>query len=98
MARNPPIVPDNPDELSPYEQREQLVQAGHVRGLLEVIQQTRAAFLNLKEAFGQVQRAIDVASRGDPYAFTQLLFQVMTSFAAYVRMRLQYLCTSELAR
>jgi hypothetical protein len=83
------------DEVPPYQQREQLVAAGDVRALLEVIRQTPTDLLELREAFDQLRRAIDIAS-GDPRQFADDLFRTATSFAAVVMLRMQLLCEQSL--
>jgi hypothetical protein len=83
------------DEVPPYQQREQLVAAGDVRALLEMIRQTPSDLLDLREAFDQLRRAIDIASR-DPGQFANDLFRTATSFAAVVMLRIQLLCEQSL--
>jgi len=51
---------------SPHDIRERMVREGNVRGLLELIERTPKGLLDLRVLYGQVRRAIDVASRGDP--------------------------------
>jgi hypothetical protein len=85
------------EEVPPYQQRERLVTAGDVRGLLEMIRETPSNLLDLRAAFDQLRRAIDVASR-DPRQFADDLFRTTASFAALVMLRVQLLCEQSLAQ
>jgi hypothetical protein len=87
MRQNPP---------SPLDQREQLVRAGDVCGLLEIIRQTPSELLDLRVAFDQLRRAIDVASR-DPRQFADEIFRTTASFATFVMAREQLLVEQWLA-
>jgi hypothetical protein len=95
MRKNPQSSPQEQARCSPLEQREQLVRAGDVRGLLEIIRQTPAELLDLRAAFDQLRRAIDVASR-DPRQFADDIFRTMASFAAFVMLRMQLLAEQSL--
>jgi hypothetical protein len=85
------------DGVPPYEQRERLVEAGDVRGLLEIIRQTPSDLLDLRETFDQLRRAIEAASR-DPRQFAHDLFRTTISFTALVMLRMQFVCEQSLAQ
>src|SRR5262245_23929790 len=85
-AKAPPRPP------SPREQGEALARAGDLRGLFGLILDTPACLIDLPAAFGQLRRALDVASRQEPVAFCDELFRALLSFAGYASLRLQYLC------
>jgi hypothetical protein len=76
---------------SPHEVREQLAEAGDVRGLLEHICQQPWTTLDRRDAFAQLRRAIDAASRRDPAGFCDSVFQSMLATASYAVFRVQYL-------
>ncbi len=79
-----------------HEQRELLVQAGDVQELFEMISSESPSFVDLRTAFGQIRRALEQASRGNPCTFTNDSFRSMTTFVRFVLLRLELLCRREL--
>jgi hypothetical protein len=83
--------PAKPPGPSPFERREEFVRQGDFAGLYQAILQTPWHATNLGEAFGQLFRAIDAASRKDPVGFSDELFQAMLATSSYAMVRVQYM-------
>jgi hypothetical protein len=90
-------IPVKPPEPSLFEQREEFVRQGDIAGLYERILKTPWHSTNLGEAFGQLFRAIDVAGRKDPAAFSDDLFQIMLAASSYATLRVQYLLLNRIS-
>jgi hypothetical protein len=78
--------------LSLHDRREQMASEGDVRGLFDLITQTPWSLHDLHAAYGQLLRALDIASQKDPAGSSDLVFQIMVSFTAYLVMRGQLSC------
>jgi hypothetical protein len=83
-----PIV-IGPRKPSPLELREPLVERGDVAGLYDTIMKAPWHELQRGEAFGQLLRAIHVASRQDPSGFSDEIFHVMLAASTYSTLRVQ---------
>jgi hypothetical protein len=70
--------------------REPLVQAGDFAAVYESIVQAPWDVVNYSEAFGQLLRAIDVASRKDARRFSAETLRIVLNMASYCTFRVQY--------
>jgi hypothetical protein len=86
---------DSPVTLGPprpnaLQQREQLVEQGDFAAIYQQILQTPWPETKHSDAFAQVFRAIDVASRNDPSRLSAEFFRMMLNMAGYLTLRVQY--------
>jgi CRP-like cAMP-binding protein len=91
-----PIV-IGPRKPSPLELREPLVERGDVAGLYDTILKTPWHELQRGEAFGQLLRAIHVASRQDPSGFSDELFHLMATASSYATLRVQHMLLNRIS-
>jgi len=97
MTNLGPDDPDKPPIQWPahprptiLQKREELVQAGDVAGLYGAILSQGWHEVNLGDAFAQLLRALDIASRKNPAVFTDDLFRMMINAAGFAALRVQY--------
>lgn len=92
---------DNPEEDDPtrflgppkpsaLQQREALVERGDVAGIYNAILTSPWHETKHSDAFAQVFRALDVASRNNPAQLSAELVRMMVNMAGYLTLRAQY--------
>jgi hypothetical protein len=85
-------------DISGFDRRAKLAEAGDVQGLMDDFAQSPSGCTNWKQAYKQMQRAIEVACQREPWKFAGEVFQSLTRFATYVSLRLQLACGSFMAQ
>lgn len=85
----PPLVVGT-SAANALQRRESLVEQGDFAAIYQQILQTPWHETKHSDAFAQVFRAIDVASRNDPAQLSADLLRMMVSTSAYLTLRVQY--------